>query len=61
MIIGGTGNKFKDASSVNGAVRGFDAVTGEFLWSFDTLIRDPESSESFLIRLVAPTFGQLCL
>ena len=46
VIIGGTGNKFKDASSVNGAVRGFDAVTGEFLWSFDTLIRDPESSES---------------
>jgi len=42
VIIGGTGNKFKDASSVNGAVRGFDAVTGELLWSFDTLIRDED-------------------
>ncbi len=46
VIIGGTGNKFKDASSVNGAVRAFNAVTGEFLWSFDTLIRDPDSDES---------------
>ena len=42
VIIGGTGNKFKDASSVNGAVRGFDAVSGEWLWSFDTLIRDED-------------------
>ena len=48
IIIGGTADKFKDASSMNGAVRAFSARTGEHLWTFDTLIRepadDPESS-----------------
>ena len=34
IVIGGTGNKFKDASSVNGAVRGFSAVDGSFLMGF---------------------------
>ena len=48
IIVGGTADKFKDASSMNGAVRAFSARTGEHLWTFDTLIRepadDPESS-----------------
>jgi quinoprotein glucose dehydrogenase len=33
-------NKFKSSSSVNGAIRGFDARTGELRWSFDPLVRD---------------------
>lgn len=46
IIIGGTANKFKDVSSMNGALRAFDVRTGEHLWTFDTLIRgdDPEAS-----------------
>ena len=48
IIVGGTADKFTDASSMNGAVRAFSARTGEHLWTFDTLIRepadDPESS-----------------
>ena len=48
IIIGGTADKFRDASSMNGAVRAFSARTGEHLWTFDTLVRepadDPESS-----------------
>ena len=48
IVVGGTADKFKDASSMNGAVRAFSARTGEHLWTFDTLIRepadDPESS-----------------
>ncbi len=46
IIIGGTANKFKDVSSMNGALRGFDVRTGEHLWTFDTLIRgdDPEAT-----------------
>lgn len=48
IIVGGTADKFRDASSMNGAVRAFSARTGEHLWTFDTLIRepanDPESS-----------------
>ena len=46
VVIGGTGNKFKDASSVNGAVRGFDARTGKFLWAFDTLVRGEDNPGS---------------
>ena len=46
IIIGGTGNKFKDASSINGAVRGFDARSGEFLWAFDTLVRDQNDPDA---------------
>ena len=48
VVVGGTADKFRDASSMNGAVRAFGARTGEHLWTFDTLIRepadDPESS-----------------
>ena len=42
IVVGGTADKFKDASSVNGAVRAFSARTGEHLWTFDTLKREPE-------------------
>ena len=41
LIVGGTADKFRDASSMNGAVRAFSARTGEHLWTFDTLIREP--------------------
>ena len=44
VIIGGTANKFRDVSSMNGAIRGFDARTGELKWVFDTLIREPKDS-----------------
>ena len=47
IIVGGTADKFKDASSMNGAVRAFSARTGEHLWTFDTLIRESaDDSES---------------
>lgn len=39
IVIGGTANKFKDVSSMNGALRAFDVRSGELLWTFDTLIR----------------------
>ena len=58
VVIGGTGNKFKDASSVNGAVRGFDAKSGEFLWAFDTLVRDEDTPGSLPVsytHLTLPT------
>ena len=42
IVIGGTADKFKDASSMNGAVRAFSARSGEHLWTFDTLQREPE-------------------
>jgi len=49
IVIGGTANKFRDVSSMNGALRAFDARTGELKWVFDTLIRepvgDPEASD----------------
>ena len=41
IVVGGTADKFRDASSMNGAVRAFSARTGEHLWTFDTLIREP--------------------
>ncbi|TDI65360.1 MAG: pyrroloquinoline quinone-dependent dehydrogenase [Alphaproteobacteria bacterium] len=46
LVIGGTANKFRDVSSNNGALRGFDTRTGQHLWTFDTLIRDPNDPES---------------
>jgi quinoprotein glucose dehydrogenase len=46
IIIGGTANKFKDVSSMNGALRGFDVRTGEHIWTFDTLIRGEDNPES---------------
>ena len=42
LVVGGTADKFKDASSMNGAVRAFSARTGEHLWTFDTLKREPQ-------------------
>jgi quinoprotein glucose dehydrogenase len=40
VAVSSFSNKFKSASSVNGAIRGFDARTGELLWNFDPLVRD---------------------
>lgn len=40
VAVSSTSNKFESASSVNGAIRGFDARTGELRWSFDPLVRD---------------------
>ncbi|MCL4790783.1 MAG: pyrroloquinoline quinone-dependent dehydrogenase [Gammaproteobacteria bacterium] len=40
VAVSSFSNKFKTASSVNGAIRGFDARTGELRWSFDPLVRD---------------------
>ncbi len=39
VVVTSTSNKFKSASSVNGAVRGFDARTGKLRWTFDPLVR----------------------
>jgi quinoprotein glucose dehydrogenase len=40
VAVSSTSNKFKSASSVNGAIRGFNARTGELVWTFDPLVRD---------------------
>lgn len=40
VAVSSFSNKFKTSSSVNGAIRGFDARTGELRWSFDPLVRD---------------------
>jgi quinoprotein glucose dehydrogenase len=40
VAVASTSNKFKSASSVNGAIRGFDTRTGELRWTFDPLVRD---------------------
>jgi quinoprotein glucose dehydrogenase len=40
VAVSSFSNKFKSSSSVNGAIRGFDARTGELRWSFDPLVRD---------------------
>jgi len=47
IIIGGTANKFKDVSSMNGALRAFDVRTGEHLWTFDTLRREGEGASDY--------------
>jgi len=39
VVVTTTSNKFKSASSINGAIRGFDARTGELRWTFDPLVR----------------------
>ena len=39
VVVTTTANKFKSASSVNGAIRGFDARSGELRWTFDPLVR----------------------
>ncbi len=41
VAVSSTSNKFESANSVNGAIRGFDARSGELIWSFDPLVRDP--------------------
>jgi quinoprotein glucose dehydrogenase len=41
VAVSSTANKFKSSSALNGAIRGFDARTGELRWTFDTLVRDP--------------------
>lgn len=40
VAVASTSNKFRSASSVNGAIRGFDARTGALRWTFDPLVRD---------------------
>jgi len=49
IIIGGTANKFKDVSSMNGALRAFDVRSGEHLWTFDTLIREGEGASDYSV------------
>jgi quinoprotein glucose dehydrogenase len=40
IAVSSTSNKFRSSSSVNGAIRGFDARTGALKWSWDPLVRD---------------------
>ena len=40
VAVSSTSNKFRSSTSVNGAIRGFDARTGKLLWNFDPLVRD---------------------
>jgi quinoprotein glucose dehydrogenase len=40
VVVSTTSNKFKSATSVNGAIRGFDARTGALRWTWDPLVRD---------------------
>lgn len=40
VAVASTSNKFRSETSVNGAIRGFDARTGELRWTFDPLVRD---------------------
>ena len=40
VAVSSFGNKFRSSSSVNGAIRGFDARTGALRWTFDPLVRD---------------------
>ncbi|MDH3977967.1 MAG: pyrroloquinoline quinone-dependent dehydrogenase [Gammaproteobacteria bacterium] len=39
VVVTTTANKFKTASSINGAIRGYDALTGKLRWTFDPLVR----------------------
>ncbi len=43
VVISHTASKFKSAYSMRGSVRAFDGITGEYKWSFDPLVRDPDS------------------
>ena len=49
IVIGGTANKFKDVSSMNGALRAFDVRSGEHLWTFDTLKREGEGASDYSV------------
>lgn len=46
VAVSSFSNKFKTSSSVNGAIRGFDARTGALRWSFDPLVRDASTGLS---------------
>ena len=39
VVVTTTANKFKSSSSINGAIRGFDARNGKLRWTFDPLVR----------------------
>jgi quinoprotein glucose dehydrogenase len=41
VAVSAFANKFRSSSSINGAIRGFDARTGALRWTFDPLVRDP--------------------
>lgn len=40
VVVSTTSNKFRSASSVNGAIRGFDARSGALKWTWDPLVRE---------------------
>jgi len=40
VAVSAFANKFRSSTSINGAIRGFDARTGALRWSFDPLVRD---------------------
>ncbi len=40
VAVSAFANKFRSSSSINGAIRGFDARTGALRWVFDPLVRD---------------------
>ncbi len=42
VVVSTTSNKFRSASSVNGAIRGFDARSGALKWTWDPLVREPQ-------------------
>jgi quinoprotein glucose dehydrogenase len=43
VVVSSTSNKFKSASSVNGAIRGFDTRTGALKWVWDPLVREAKN------------------
>jgi quinoprotein glucose dehydrogenase len=43
VVVSTTSNKFKNAASVNGAIRGLDARTGALKWTWDPLVRNAAS------------------
>ena len=47
VIIGGSANKFKSVASMNGAIRAFDARSGELKWVFDPIVRDGEDANDY--------------
>lgn len=42
VVVSTTSNKFRSASSVNGAIRGFDARSGALRWTWDPLVREAQ-------------------
>ncbi len=47
VIIGGSANKFKSRASMNGAIRAFDARSGELKWVFDPILREGEDGNAY--------------